>query len=1775
MTELKENTPAADRINEKTRKTLSMYLDNGETGREWASSLKTLAEDAALEYEGRFLVELIQNGYDAHAPGSTGGRIEILLDLAEAEHGVLYVANTGRAFTYQNFAAITAIAQSSKPPGEGIGNKGIGFKSVLQISDWPEVYSTPINYTPSSDFDGYSFRFARRSDIAKLVSKEHLDDAVRDLSALALPIPVEKVPDRALQLRSGGFCTVIRLPLRDPKAAKRAESEMQHLASSTTPILLFLDRISSLTMHAEQVDGSLTAETELQRNAKPFVTNGSRDAPDLTEVNLGDQGSFLVATRSVAAEKLKAAIAESSSDIASKWSTWSDDSTVSVAVQLDSVNSAWHFYTFLPMNSAPAPLAAHVNAPFFTKIDRNKVSFEVYFNDFLLTEVALLCVDTALWIRNNAAQFGALCVDLICWSEDFFEWLKFAFDEREIELETAELIPVLPKGDRRFGPIDAVRTWEPSPSALTRLTPESVTAATDSMIVEPRIGENRIARFRVLRRSLNHWDDGSPRDYELADWVECVARAMSKRQAGPDTTEWMDFYDDVAAIFDGRQDAPLHGRKIVIDNRRRLRPFVSKEAGQGGTAFFYPVRERTAGEEDIDASLDVDPPRELQKGLWFTHRDLSWLDEEGSHRPAREFFERARLVRRYRTQDVLEAVGRVVAGNRTDDSVLRAALLFVFKLRDRVNSAKSLKSIRLSVPTAGGWCPAEEALFSKPWTQTQGATIEKLINLTASESPDIAEMGQRLVKDPADWLPEGSQADEWADFLRCIGVRDGLHPIAKAKLKTLGSNFTPAAWARTADIQDSGIVDEWQERTPRPHGYQEHPRSVYVSSDLWCLPGQFEFSGFLPAAQQLYAQLIIGSLGSWPTECFGASVRRENYPDIWEPDWPTPLGMFLDSHPWVPVKTRDSSLALVAPEKAWLFDDDAEQDGQPPMFVPIIPRGYRSTLRRNPEAWDRLQQWCGIHCWNDPAEAPAVMRFVSTQLADGQSAADQWPELVREYENALHRSLDRSENPWLLEDVTPKVVVRCRDLVEVVSLESGCGPLYVEADGDPAHVRLIRDLGAKILCARAADGKRAFELLKVVVGSEVRLLSDVDVIVEADGAPVTVETVGLPLIQSGTEWLVSVVVAAMEFRSGPFRPYSATRLRDAARLLRSTHLIPAGEICLNVDGHRSVESGRTRGVVAMRDLARPFIVVKDFPGNIGADTLARLTDAIAAVAGAPDLGSVIFEAVARLDRNANGLSCPTAEECADALGITDRQFNDACALLRSPTGVLRERIPIIVACQLSLRAGQDIQELLEDTHSPDDVLAAMSQFSLQSPSALVDLALRVDDLVEIRSELQVDYKEFNRILVALGRTSLANPDAHDQAFAYYVKVNRDPILARLRGYFLDDFNEGRDLSEYLALRKLDIHRDPDWPNESELPTAAMMAGRTHDWLSAAGASTLDEVNDQDDVSIDGLRFKNRKVIINAGDAAGSLVRAWAVKQGKQCPELWSGDGAGGRLADWADAQGLLDFVVLTDLQPLLAHLIRARLWPDEMPRALDAESLSLTPEDITDGQSAQDRQRAEQQRARTTIMIGPEQLSTDPDGFVDVVSAIRANMRADLTRTPFRTAELSAAPPGKTAGSSAVGKEGSFYRGSVRFNEGQRAVVGLAAEVIAFDWLSAQSQYKDAQIHWRSGYRDKVLGGSEGNDRLGYDIEVITAANTYIFEVKGAAAERTEFELTALEIDAARRNTLRDKYRIIFVRHVCEPSSTSVLLLPNPFTKRGSEVFYSEGSGLRYRFDPR
>ena len=159
-------TAAIDHITRHLCSKVRVFLTEVAEGVSNYRSMHNLTEQVEHQYHGRFLIELIQNAHDALAEHPCRGRIHIRFEQGDSEHGTLLVANDGEPFSRSNFEKISALGQSDKDPQKSIGNKGIGFRSVLELTDRPEIYSRRT--AGSQSFDGYCFAF-RPSTVGSLV----------------------------------------------------------------------------------------------------------------------------------------------------------------------------------------------------------------------------------------------------------------------------------------------------------------------------------------------------------------------------------------------------------------------------------------------------------------------------------------------------------------------------------------------------------------------------------------------------------------------------------------------------------------------------------------------------------------------------------------------------------------------------------------------------------------------------------------------------------------------------------------------------------------------------------------------------------------------------------------------------------------------------------------------------------------------------------------------------------------------------------------------------------------------------------------------------------------------------------------------------------------------------------------------------------------------------------------------------------------------------------------------------------------------------------------------------------------------------------------------------------------------------------------------------------------------------------------------------------------------------------------------------------------------
>ena len=116
------------------------FFDELKNGTRNYRTVASLDAQIAQEYRGRCILELLQNAHDALAHPDPDEARRISFVLSTDPEPVLSVGNSGRPFREEDFDGICQLAQSPKDPNESVGNKGLGFRSVLEVSSRPEIW---------------------------------------------------------------------------------------------------------------------------------------------------------------------------------------------------------------------------------------------------------------------------------------------------------------------------------------------------------------------------------------------------------------------------------------------------------------------------------------------------------------------------------------------------------------------------------------------------------------------------------------------------------------------------------------------------------------------------------------------------------------------------------------------------------------------------------------------------------------------------------------------------------------------------------------------------------------------------------------------------------------------------------------------------------------------------------------------------------------------------------------------------------------------------------------------------------------------------------------------------------------------------------------------------------------------------------------------------------------------------------------------------------------------------------------------------------------------------------------------------------------------------------------------------------------------------------------------------------------------------------------------------------------------------------------------------
>lgn len=1773
---------ARDQIREKARNVVRGYAASKG---HWnpASSLTALLRQMQREYEDRFLYELIQNAYDAH-PADAEGEIAILLDEREGEHGVLYVANGGEPFGTENFEAICELAQSNKAPDQSIGNKGVGFKSVLQVCTWPEVYSRTA---PGSEtFDGFCFEFARPDAYETLCDGDHdLAEALRrDVAPYFLPVPIDHLPPPVGRLADQGFATVIRLPLDRPAARDVAADRLERLTSDTVPLHLFLPRLRRLELARQGTKDRFVAT--LGRDA--MAVDDPLEDPDQRYefVDLGVQGEWFITHRRVSAEAMSAAVTESieAKELDAAWGGWSEDTWVSVAVPRDGHPVEPRMYTYLPMEGeAEAPLHGHLHAPFSTKLARTAVSESVVLNARLLDHAARAATSAVVtFAADEEVLPPTALVDLLAWDEHHHERVTQSFTAADVDMESAQVVPIhgLPNGCTRGG-FNTTFTWLYD---IGLLRPGVITRDAGVELVDSSIAGDRLVRLERYCEAF--FGSGfEPAAEARAEWVAAAAAAMLKRKAASRT--WDRFYGDLATIFEDDPDA-LRGHCILLgdDDELHAPPSDSQDLDQP-LVFFPPARERSDDDEAVEGDFDLTPPASLRKRLVLLNEDLRWNRQEGRTRratPARRFLQDNKLVRRFDTIDLLEHTERALASS-TSKTLAREALTFAFRLFASARSirAEDLRRMDLRVPCRGKWIPASEAFFSAAWRTELASDLAELIERGGAVSEELAQLDSKLLDPPHERPFSIESMGRWRKFLVAIGVRDGLWPQVAPR----GSESCEGR--ELSDLRSLarrlGLSAEDAERwigavEAEPNRFAGYPFTSYrPTRPVTLLPGQPHHGSFDDRTRSVWARLVVAGLEEWGSTALELTwsrylPRHRNDRDAMT--WPSPIYSFLAETEWLPVtepgERRDE--VFVCPSQAWFYSETAGD--RPPQFSPLVSTRVRRKLSDSPIALEAMKN-LGLGDWLDPAQCPELLGHLASLLEDDRlPESGQWP-----FRNALLDAWSRATE-WDVADFAEAMaetalVVTCAGAFDTLLPGDLAGAdLYVVPTGRSFATRVLEAGGLPLLTVNDADKEAVASLLAGVAGQQVRTADSLDVEFVVDGQPFEPSASATRLVEGRFSWLPKLIQLVLEAKRSHFDTSSARRRSEVIEKLNRIRLHHAEEVLIKAGTLTVAPSGPHREVVPIDDPSHPTLIsLRPEDGS------ADLTDLVALVPGLCELLNITpyEDAIGRPIEQlvATGVQAPTPADFARVLRLDPSRVGEVLSHLGAPIDALISMIVPVVACLADLAAGRALlgQRCALDDDAAlasvlEELLADANAVTVQDLMTGAGEAASLDDL---RRGLGIDFAQFNSALRELGGEyePIRNDAAHAQALRHYVEVHREELLLALRRRFLAAYRDGKPLDDYVTNRELRaLVPDPAWLDDHEIPPDELLATHAARWID--GLSENPSVGDEALAPISELRPANREVVATTAALAATRVFAWSRKNAMTVPDLWRRDEPAGTAVNETVRSGRLDFEPL-EQQGVIELLMRRGHWPAEMPPSLDLSDLGLDEDDLEQEQDTEERERRERLERRRRISIDGQSFSAERDGYAALASHVRSTIRSDLLTAGRRVARLGLMPGViTTTRERTPGTTGRVVLPAA-LSDHQAKAIGLVGETVAYEWLQHRYPEVCTPSAWKSSYCE-TIGQPAGDDTLGYDFEITLKTVTVFFEVKATSGTATAFELGESEIGKARDCIRSDRfdYRIVFISDALQADRRQLFLLPNPMEPANRDFFRFPGSGLTCAF---
>lgn len=1781
---MSENQQSKFDFNEKILRTSKNYLEMFAFGvgldQHLHEQISKMTETTAHDYANRVPLELIQNGYDAHKNWQGKRIIHMELDGSYGEFGALYVANNGFPFNAENFDAICTLGLSSKKPNENVGNKGIGFRSVLGVCEFPEIYSMDPEGASSTKFNGFCFSFARNKDIINLCDEiNHADKAekaVEQVSPYALPIPLSNQDKKIKAFAQLGFSTVIRLPLVNAELFDKLTAQLEKQVTHTSvPVLLFLKDLDGLNVCIKNQSGEISAEYSLKRKSKGLNIQTNKKSDLFEIVDLQKYGCFLFISAVIPEASIKEKILESLKlrRIPSSWKKWQGEANVELAIPIDSSGEEpLRLYNFLPMGeNAHSPLNAYLNAPFYLKSDRDYLDDEIPLNSFLFEKTISLAVRALIklgecWVtgENQFKEIEECILNLLCWDNDYITNLESEIQEAGYdEIYSAHIIPALRQDKKVLSSLEEVFDWNNDEYKIIRK--DILLENSDSDFLCKELKKGVVGRLNLFLRGVGVDQCLDPGEDLLGEWIELIAINLSKKRFSH--KKWEHFYDDLAVI--GKRYDPdklLNGRKILYCEDEKLREYIKpdyegKTRKRQRSVFFQPDQRESKTKE----TRAIHVPSQMQRYLSFIHPDLKWHQGKRNERKGSlSFLEDHQIVRRYDTEEIFRSISGILKKTKSE-KIFKDALLWVFKIHNSVSTKYPLHKMNLKVPTKSGWEFAENAYFSQSWKTENGKTLEAFLRHTKGIAYELEEIGETLLVSPRAWPEKISNFEDWKDFLSDIGVQDGLKPIQFeiGQKRVRGLRLKPEIFVIGLDLspdESEFYLNCCKEQDYRVNKYGEKPETPHLIKDpMRILPGQKFYDEFSEEARVLYAELLVSGIPQWPETAFSIKVQGQNSASSYEYLYPTLCVSFLRFKKWLPIRSSkfDNKISFSKPTDSWLYSK-IEQGGVP-SFFPFVTNQIHKLLSDTGKI-EIFKSKTLVQDWNSPSTLLLQLKKMGWLMNEGEIEVTQLDFFRHYYQDTLFSILeDQNEiefEPMKESDfLVLETERREQQAFRISDLKEMEQPIYVVGEGDTVKTEFLEAVGCLILkLNRSKLKQKHINRLKYVTGIDLKSARQMDVEVFVNGKLFSGNEEKYKFHSLAGNWFRKLIVSLIAIKAQPiFR--TPDKRAAAIQIFENLDIVEVDEFFLEVDGNRCKPPPRFSQALPFSNEKSQVIFVKNRLEMNYQEFMKTVVGAFCYLLRMDSLKDSFELSLVKLFEKNPDLVEPDYvlddKDIADLLDASELQISELVESLRSSTEMLVYMAVPLLAYYSSIETALSFRKKLPAEASSDEISSQLEKLlkpvkALKQFDQIFHLLSSAKKLTQLREGFKLKFGKFNQILKKLGDpySPLENPALHDQCMQAFKEKEKEKILLRIRKFFWCQYKKQEDLSGYCLLRNLsDLENDPAWLIKMEEPTEDLMWSQVDKWYSQK------KIPPEKGKKLSLIPLKeaieaNRQNCIAFQEQYAKIAYCAAKKNNENPPSWTREDASKFALYDRLNELGVLDFEVLDD-DLIMSWLKYDSQWVQDFPLSTNLHDWGLTEDEFYQANNHEELLKKQKEKERSSIEIDGELISAKKEDYSLLAEIVKStvddsflntrNVTLSLNHLSFKN-ESSQAHGGSNRGG---GNQGGGTPGK-RPSQLKLNAIGMLGELLAYQWLEKQYPDNFSEACWVSRMRDLHLGGNLGNDSLGYDFFIKLGKITRYFEVKATTGEACEIELGETEIREAQKYAADNNhiFRILFITNV-------------------------------------